>query len=213
MAGSAGSHGCKEWEETLEKALSFGWTVKTHSNHNIKRATCPAGPGGCTFKVFSTGRGTENVARHTMVSKVLACPHRDVSGELSTATHHLDNADRHLENAAALIRHSDSQARQEQALALLELADEQAHLAADELFASATRDQEEADAFLEQAEVSVDEEPRAEVRGAGQSLSKARRALDGLPTGKTDVSCARERLETLKSRREYLQTCMSSTRG
>jgi hypothetical protein len=121
LADDDWAHTNKEWRETLEIARGLGWSCRKTSNHNIRYLECPDGV--CRQPVYSTGNGTENVARGTR-NKVRACPHRNITSPLASVNELLVHAERFLTAAEALMAQDLAENRMESALELAETADE-----------------------------------------------------------------------------------------
>lgn len=98
-------HPSPEWRKTLDMARKAGWLLDKHSDHSWGRITCnPDLPRDerCGETVFSTGSGTENVARSTR-RKIDRCSHGKQLSESSTAPGDLEAAKKHLCKADRLV--------------------------------------------------------------------------------------------------------------
>ena len=121
LADDDWAHTDKEWRETLEIARDLGWSCRKTSNHNIRYLECPDRV--CKQIVYSTGNGTENVARGTR-NKVRACPHRNIAAPLAAVRELLVHAERFLTAAEAMLAQDKAEDRMANALELADSADE-----------------------------------------------------------------------------------------
>ena len=97
------THQNKEWSKTLKMARDYGWCEpRETSNHPKIILDCPQSSPQCRITIFSTGRGTENVARSAR-NKIRNCTHRmGVEREIGEIRRKLDTAER-LINAVSLL--------------------------------------------------------------------------------------------------------------
>lgn len=93
MSGDNWHHQNKEWQITLDMAKAYGWPEpRPGTDHNTRLLACPAGVH--RISIFSTGRGSENVARNFR-KKIKRCEHSPHSLNLLTnISSHLDSAER-----------------------------------------------------------------------------------------------------------------------
>lgn len=114
-------HQNKEWRATLDIARQRGWPPPTKaSNHGGLILNCPENDRQCRIRIFSTGEGTESVAR-TSRKKIQRCPHGSFEDQFDLIDQRLDNAERLLAAAAAELNRRDAQTEAE---ALLQIADD-----------------------------------------------------------------------------------------
>ena len=121
MGESVWSHQNKEWQETLDLAKRYGWSSEKAKSHGGLSLTCPGSDQRHNIRVFSTGKGTENVAR-TYRKKISRCEHRDLRDPLGRAEASLEDAARLLRAAAALLDRDDAERQMQE---ILELVSEQ----------------------------------------------------------------------------------------
>ena len=88
------------WRSTLDHARARGWSLKTFSGHAWGEVRCSNGH--CTKKVYTTGKGSENVALGVR-RLVDRCPHQSgLSGRLDLVEDRLLKATRLVDAAEAL---------------------------------------------------------------------------------------------------------------
>lgn len=88
------------WRSTLDHARARGWSLKTFSGHAWGEVRCSSGQ--CTKKVYTTGKGSENVALGVR-RLVDRCPHQSgLSGRLDLVEDRLLKATRLVDAAEAL---------------------------------------------------------------------------------------------------------------
>ncbi|MCC6498495.1 MAG: hypothetical protein IT193_19790 [Propionibacteriaceae bacterium] len=104
------SHPDSDWRKALTAARKAGWSFRKFSDHAFGEITCPAGTH--SMKIYSTGRGTQNVARDTLKLVTVKCEHRsDLPGTLAGLHSRLDKAERLIVAAETLIERDAVDAR------------------------------------------------------------------------------------------------------
>lgn len=103
-------HSNKEWQETLDLARLYGWPEPREArDHGGLILQCPAGDARHRIRVYSTGRGTENVARGFR-KKIRNCQHGPVAeATLGRIVQALDSAERWISAAEAQLSLADAE--------------------------------------------------------------------------------------------------------
>jgi hypothetical protein len=213
----AWNHQHKEWRETLDLARQRGWPPPTKgTNHGVLVLNCPDNDVHCRIKVFSTGAGTESVARNSR-KKIQRCPHGNFEDRFDEIDHLLDNAERLLSAAAAELERREAEAEAE---ALLQLADDPLAEAA-ELLDANTRYDSVVDAeaqlgYRRDELLQLDERdstPDELVVTAGSDLRRATQSLRDLPSASDRHHAASARLAQADGERERLRQLCADVRG
>lgn len=160
---------------------------------------CPDGTH--SIRVFSTGKGSESVARSSR-NKIRNCEHRDIKDPLGRAQTALEDAERLLGAAGALLDRGDAQTALEEALEMAseQIADAEAAFdLAGKFFDEATERMVE---LL--GEAGDDVEPDQLVDNAGIRLREVKMTLRDLPPHHDEVECLKLKLEGLKQVRDEL---------
>ena len=146
-------HKHPEWKKSLRSAREAGWHCHPFTNHNFGRVVCRVEPQDdrCALLIFTTGDGTETVARE-LGKMVERCPHRDASSDAPAgAEGRVRAAERHIANAESLLIAAstarDAQVADDRLVELVTLFYEQLDLGEDAL-----RELEEVDAQQEVAD-------------------------------------------------------------
>lgn len=104
-------HTNPEWRQTLKLAREHGWYFRPSDNHIFGKLQCRDAPEGqrCQQVVFSSGKGTENVAISTR-QKIDRCPHAVVESDeaLAAAPMTIGQIATTLEKAERLLRAAQS---------------------------------------------------------------------------------------------------------
>lgn len=200
MGDTEWSHQNKEWQETLDLARNYGWTSVRQSNHGVLLIKCPSGDH--SKKVFSTGRGTENVARSTRIY-IRGCQHRNLTDVIHRVEDALDNAERLLTGASALLDRSDAHEAMQD---LLGLAEEHLAQVEDEF----DNESKKYDTAGVQAGHLLGIEarnsnPKLLIDQAGYPLRAAKLELRDLPVRNDEVATLKSRLESLKQLHDGLK--------
>lgn len=174
-------HPATEWRETLEMARNAGWFLMLNSDHSWGAITCNPDldrDSRCGITVFSTGKGTESVAR-SFRKKIDRCRHPKKLESSTVDRACFDRAQSHVQKAQRLVTaaerlHAEGRQARE----------------AEELFQQALVNVENAEQLLEQA-VAVETELK---RSIGETLSLAGSEPPEpsvlLTTAEREVECA-----------------------
>ncbi|MEN8582155.1 hypothetical protein ABFP37_05510 [Burkholderia sp. RS01] len=206
MAESVWTHPNKEWEETLDLARRLGWSSEKATSHGGLTLICPGADPNHKIRVFSTGKGAEDVAR-TSRKKVKRCEHGDLSGPLGRAETALEDAARLLKAASALLDRDDAE---QHMLEILELASEQL-AEAEAAFDEANRSFDHAKGLVGEL-LGADGADVASSQLLGTASSQLRTAeltLRDLPPKDAEVERLGARLDALKTQRDALRVRMN----
>lgn len=191
-------HPHPEWRETLTHARSRGWRLTPHSGHSFGTLACEQGV--CRITIFSTGKGSENVARTTR-QDVERCAHGAAVGDLlSSVDDRLAKAENLVSAAEAML----AKQKAENAIVLLEDADELLEAVWDDF--SRLVDEAEIQAqLIEVAFVKAGIEAMSltttqVIETASQELRDARRGLQRAPSRAPQVKLRKQRHEELTKR-------------
>ena len=201
MAESVWVHQNKEWQETLDLARRFGWSSEKATSHGGLTLTCPGADPNHKIRVFSTGKGSEGVAR-TSRRRIARCEHRDMGDLLGRAEAALEEAARLLRAARALLDRDDAE---QSMLEILELASEQladaesAFDAANQGFDVAS---EQVDELLGAAGINAASSDL--LSSASSQLRSAELTLRGLPPKDVTVERLGAWLDELRTQRDAL---------
>jgi hypothetical protein len=185
--------------------------VKT-TNHNVMVLKCPQNADECRIKIFSTGSGTETVARNAR-KRIRRCPHGSFEDQFDGVEHLLEDAERLLSAAATELERRD---REVEAEALLQIADDPLAGAA-EMLDAFTRYGAVADAEAElrsrRAELlgadEVDMAPDQLVGAAASGIRQADQNLRDLPAAHDRYTALSQRLAEAQRQREHLRDVCS----
>lgn len=184
------------WRGTLDRARSRGWSLKTFCGHAWGEVRCPNGQ--CTKKVYTTGKGSENVALgvRRMVDR---CPHQaGLSGVLDLVEDRLVKAARLVDAAEALAARGKAEERIEMLDAGQELLDDDALW--DEIGTLVDEEERHADAaaaaFLDAGETAT---------GAAEALDRADERVRGIRNDLKAESPGVRRVKDLKARADALR--------
>lgn len=207
------SHTDKEWQETLDLARALGYPTPTVLNaHGGLLLKCPGGDKRHGKRIYSTAKGTENVARTTRAT-IRSCHHRDLQEPLGKARLALDDAERWISAAEHLREFQNVEALLADILDGLEAA-ESALADADAAFEDLAEEHTHLEATLEDdsALLSFDitaSTPRKLADRAGPHLRDVRLVMrDQLPkptSAGEDVQALSQRYKQLRSRLESVR--------
>lgn len=202
MAESVWNHQIKEWQETLDLARRFGWFSEKATSHGGLTLICPGADPNHKIRVYSTGKGSEGVAR-TSLKRVGRCEHRDLRDPLGRVETALEETARLFKAAKALLDRDDAE---QSMLEILEMASEQ--------LASAEAAFDEASQGFDDATDLVDELLGEEGANAASShligsasahLRTAELTLRDLPPKDATVERLGAWLDELKTQRDALR--------
>lgn len=99
-------HSNPEWQRALEAARDAGWSFQKFSSHAFGKISCPA---GIHYKtIFSTGTGSDTVARDTYRMITEKCEHRlDLPETIGSLTARLERVERLVTAAETLLDRGD----------------------------------------------------------------------------------------------------------
>ncbi|MCT1436531.1 hypothetical protein [Brachybacterium paraconglomeratum] len=197
-AGEWPRHDNKEWQEVIDRARKLGWPrPEWTSNHPALVLECPENHPQCKIRAYSTGKGTETVAKQSL-RKVDRCPHRNIVDELATVDDHLDAAERFIGAAETLHARGVLDQRIDELLALAAESIASAEQALiDQEFDEVMAERDSLDADRREAESPVDL-----LDSASTSLRNARLQLRDLPGRSDEVRSRQARLDELTARRD-----------
>ncbi|MFJ9369364.1 hypothetical protein ACIRRA_33770 [Nocardia sp. NPDC101769] len=173
-------HPSQCWRETLDYAREHGWRLVPHSGHTFGTLKCESG--SCEFKIFSTGRGAENVARQAR-KDIDKCVHS------ATTTSALAVVDDLLRKANAMVEAAEAMLAKQQAEDAALLLDEAGglveQLAAWDEFGRLVHEIETQSATIANALTGVGADPSTTVRQATETataqVAEAKTELDNAP--------------------------------
>ncbi|WP_190988198.1 hypothetical protein [Pseudarthrobacter sulfonivorans] len=186
----------------MDLARRFGWSSEKATSHGGLTLICPSADPNHKIRVFSTGKGSEGVAR-TSRKRVGRCEHRDFRDPLGRVETALEEAAKLLRAAKALLERNDAQ---QSMLEILELASEQ--LAdAEAAFDEANQDLDNAQDLVGEllGAEGADAIPSDLLGVAGSQLRTAELTLRELPSKDATVERLGIWLDELKSQRVALR--------
>lgn len=196
-------HDNKAWQAVLDRIRVLGWPRPDWtSNHPTLVMDCPDSAPHCRIRAFSTGKGTESVAKQAL-RKVDRCPHRQITSELALVDDHLGSAERLIKGAATLVQRGDLDQRIDELLALATESIQFAEQALiDQEFDDVTAERDAMDHA--HPDLPEDNSPEALLTSADTPLRQARLQLRDLPLKNEDVRARHDRLDDLTSQRDAL---------
>lgn len=200
-------HDNKAWQAVLDRIRVLGWPrPEWTSNHPTLVMDCPASAPQCRIRAFSTGKGTESVAKQAL-RKVDRCPHRKITAELTLVDEHLASAERLIKGAATLVQRGDLDQRIDELLALATESIQSAEQALiDQEFDDVTAERDAMDHA--HPHVPDDSSPESHLSSADAPLRQARLHLRDLPEKNEDVRVRHDRLNDLTSQRDSLRDAL-----
>lgn len=189
-------HQEKRINEAYKVARGYGWTLTKHNNHATYTLACPTG--SHTRRVFSTGRAQESFAKD-LLKFIHRCPHAEPLGsKVAEAERHLDNANRILDAAELLLESRIANAN------VFNMANQDQTADIAELLEEAVKLESKAADRLKTANLAP--EPHEAVAAAEENLKAADNAVSPLERTHADVKKARDRLTSLRRRKDRLNT-------
>ena len=201
------THDNKEWQKVIDRAHDLGWPKPEWTKSHPKLVfQCPAKAPQCTLRAFSTGKGTESVAKSAL-GKVERCPHRNIEDAIVQVDLSLDSAEGLLDAAAKLVLRGVVGERLEE---LLALASEHVDAAARSLeteFDSTDARFEELTSEAREILGSDPDQTTVETiaDAASEQLRSASIVLADLPKKSPEVESRKQRLRELTARRDALR--------
>lgn len=201
------THDNKEWQKVIDRAYELGWPKPEWTKSHPKLVfQCPAKSPQCTLKAFSTGKGTESVAKSAL-GKLERCPHRDITDAIVKVDWSLNSAERFLEGAAKLVMRGVIGERLEE---LLALASEHVDAAGRSLETEFDSADAEFEVLTSETRELIGRDPddasvESVADAASEYLRSAGIALADLPKRNTEVEMRKQRLQDLTARRDALR--------
>lgn len=204
-------HSNKAWQEVLDRARALGWPQPHRTtSHPTLILDCPERSPRCRIRAFSTGNGTETVAKEAL-RKLDRCPHRVIVDELLTVDGHLRTAERLISAAQTLLERGQLDGRIDE---LLELAsdslDSAENALVDEEFDEAVAERDDLQRKIE--DLADDTSPEELLQEASAPLRKARLQLRDLPKRSNEVRSRKQHLVDLTTRRDELSELLHDHR-
>lgn len=200
-------HDNKAWQEVIDRARALGWP-QPHwtTNHPTLVLECPQGEPQCRIRAFSTGKGTESVAKRAL-KRVDRCPHRDVRDELTSVDDHLDAAEMLIDAAGTLMARGEIDHRIEDLLARAAESIESAEQSLiEQEFDEAVAERDALD-----GDPSDERTPKELLDSASTPLRDAHLQLRDLPRRSDEVGARQTRLDELTARRDGLRDVLHGT--
>ena len=191
-------HSNTEWNKTLSAARDAGWSFQKFSSHAFGKISCPAGTHSKI--IFSTGSGSENVARDTYRLITEKCEHRpDLPRTIGLLNARLDNAERLVTAAESLLDKGDVETKIQELLGEADSeVDEVATEALNERFDELVN---EADAIERSLDAAVAQsEPAGLLAEASSEARDAKNTLRSIPKRHEHRDALIERLEAIQAR-------------
>lgn len=195
---------------TLDLARSLGWPAPIKATaHGGLVLQCPAGDARHRIRIFSTGRGSERVARDAR-KKIQRCQHSPAAeailGRIVLA---LDNAERWIRAAEAQQAKDDAERDLDRLVDAVE-ASKQLLAQVDEEFARLVEQTRKLDEELEALLESPRPDPDQLVQRAAGDLRDAHLELREAPGDAPQLSMLRERFDGLSQRLAVVRARITS---
>lgn len=168
-------HPNPEWQRALEAARDAGWSFQKFSSHAFGKISCPAGIHSKI--IFSTGTGSDTVARDTYRLITEKCEHRlDLPEAIGSLTARLERVERLVTAVETLLDRGDVETKIQELLGEVEaeveaVAAEALDQRFDELVSEAEAIEHSLDPDLVHSEpADLLAEAASEARGANHAL-------------------------------------------